>query len=58
MTDAYKSATDPKSECFHEQCGNWKKYIQEENNPMGMESLLNCLSAYIDRCDSKILAAS
>lgn len=58
MTDAYKSATDPKAECFHEQCGNWKKYLQEENNPMGMEGLLNCLAAYIDRCDPKILAAS
>ena len=25
---------------------------------MGMESLLNCLAAYIDRCDPKILASS
>ena len=25
---------------------------------MGMESLLNCLTTYIDRCDPKILAAS
>ncbi len=25
---------------------------------MGMESLLNCLAAYIDRCDPKLLAAS
>ena len=58
MTEAYKTTPDGKAECFHEQCGRWKKYLQEENNPMGMESLMNCLLAYIDRCDSKILAAS
>lgn len=58
LADTYKSASSPKDECFQEQCGNWKKYIFEENNPMGMETLLTCLLAYIDRCDPKILAAS
>jgi hypothetical protein len=58
MTEAYKTCSDGKAECFHEQCGSWKKYIQEESNPMGVESLMNCLAAYIDRCDQKILAAS
>lgn len=58
MTEAYKTTPDGKAECFTEQCGSWKKYIQEENNPMGMESLMTCLAAYIDGCDPKILAAS
>jgi hypothetical protein len=58
MTEAYKTTPDGKAECFSEQCGSWKKYIQEENNPMGMESLMTCLAAYIDGCDPKILAAS
>lgn len=58
MTAAYKNSPDPKDVCFQEQCGNWKKYLQDEINPTGMENILNCLHAYIDRCDPKLLYAS
>ena len=55
MTAAYKTSPDGKAECFLDQCGS---YIQEENNPMGMESLMTCLAAYIDGCYPKILAVN
>jgi hypothetical protein len=58
MTQSYKCSNNPKDECFREQCGNWKKYLQEEGNPMGMEKLMDCLAAYIDKCDSAILSGS